>query len=164
MKHLFKNTIFFLILWALSFSCAHVKYVPVEHVVSVAVHDTTYLKPDTVKVDVPFEVVREVCPALDTLTMETSIASAWAALDTTTRTLNGGIENKRASISKPVEIPVRVIVRDSLVYRDVPMPVEVEKPVRYVPFLCRLLSLIGGIALAFIAWKYGKKYVLRWIA
>lgn len=128
-------------------SCGNVKYIPVEHTEYVTVRDTTYIKADTVKIDVPVEVVKEVVPAVEELRMETSLASARAWLDTATVTLKGELKNKKATLKKEVLYKERTVYRDSIQYKDKPYPVEVEKIVKHTPWFTKILAWIGAISL-----------------
>lgn len=148
-----KNLLILGILGGLLLSCGQVRYVPVETVKEIHIRDSVWLRPDTVKVDVPFEVYRDVVPEMDTLVLETSVARAVAWADTSTRALKGSIENKHASLVKPIEIPERIQYRDSLVYKEVPVPVVKEKVVKVVPWFWRFFGAIGVLAVAgAVAW------------
>jgi len=164
MKHYFKNTIFFLILGCALFSCAPVKYIPVETTKYVTVRDSVYLRDTVVKVELEKARLSDFVDLGDTLILQTDLARSTAFIQGNTGKLKGTLENIKPYVEKPVQIRERIVVRDSVITQEVPVPVEVEKRVRYVPFIYKLLSLFGAIALACLAWKYGKKYVLRWIA
>lgn len=75
----------------------------------------------------PIEVVKDVVPPYDTLIMETTMAKARAWVDTTTHTLKGTLTNKQGTIYKYKDRE-KIVYRDSLVYKEV--PVEVEKIVK----------------------------------
>ena len=68
-------------------ACGTPKYITVKE--TEYIKDTVKIKADTVRVEVPKEVVVNVVPELDTLRMETSVAEAEAYLDTLTQTLKG---------------------------------------------------------------------------
>ena len=132
-------------------ACATVRYVPVETVKEVAVHDTTYVRADTVRVEVPVFHEKEVVPIMDTLFMESSLAEVRAWADTSTRTLKGTLDHKKAALEKEIIVKERVVYRDSVVTKEV--PVEVEKPVPYVPRFWRFMSAIGLAALAYALFR-----------
>lgn len=120
--------------------CGGTRYIPVES--TETVRDTVILKPDTVRVEVPRERVVEVVPQLDTLNMETSVASARAYLDTLTRTLKGSITNKPVELKKETQTVEKV----KTVERKVEVPVEVVKTKYRIPRWA-WLSLMVNLAI-----------------
>ena len=106
-----------------------VQYVPVEHTEYVHTIDSVYFRDTTIQFRIEKEYVRDYTGMLDTLDLETSYASARAWVDTSRATLSGEIRNKENVIDIPVSVKEKVTVRDSIVYQDKPVPVEVEKVV-----------------------------------
>ena len=104
-------------------SCGTPKYITVTE--KEYIKDTVLIKADTVKVEIPKEVVVNVVPQLDTLKMETSVAEAEAYLDTLTQTLKGQIKNKKTELQKEIQ----VVEKTKFVERkvEVPVPYEVVK-------------------------------------
>lgn len=139
-------------------SCSpKVIYLPSNTDTHTEYRDSVVYKVDTLRIPVPVETVREVVPPMDTLSMETSVAEAKAWVDTTTNALKGVLKNKKTALSQPqVVYKEKIAYRDSLVYKEVPVPVEVEKIVKRVPWWAKFLSTIGGLALAAAA-----LYILR---
>lgn len=133
------------------------KIVPTK--TEVIVRDSIILHTDTVAVPIPYEVIREVVPLMDTLKMETSVAYSRSWVDTSTLSLKGELNNKPISLEK--EIQWKEKVRDSLVYQDVPVPVEVEKVVVKVPWWARALSTVGVVAIVFLILLLGVKFAAR---
>lgn len=124
-------------------------YVPVKDNTSVERRDSVIYKVDTLRIPVPVETVKEVAPTLSPLHMETSVAEADAWVDTTTNTLKGVLKNKKTALSQPqVVYKEKIVYRDSIRTKEVPVPVEVEKIVKRVPWWAKFLSTIGGLALA----------------
>lgn len=110
--------------------------------------DSIIYKVDTLKIGVPYEVIKEVVPELDTLRMESSVAKATAFLDQTTRTLKGTLENKKTELKQPqVVYKEKISYRDTTIYKEIPVPYPVEKEVRYVPWIVKVLAWAGGIAI-----------------
>lgn len=98
--------------------------------------------------------MKEVVPPRDTLKMATSVAEARAWVDTTTNTLKGELKNKKTALSQPqVVYKEKIQYRDSLIKKEVPVPVEVEKVVKVVPFIWKLLGSVGILALLFLVLK-----------
>lgn len=104
-------------------ACGAPKYITVKE--TEYIKDTVKIKADTVKVEVPKEVVVNVVPELDTLRMETSVAEAEAYLDTLTQTLKGSLKNKKTELKKEIQ----TIEKTKFVERkvEVPVPYEVVK-------------------------------------
>ena len=118
------NKPYLLILVAIMLSaCSTPKYITVKE--KEYIKDTVVVKADTVKVEVPKEVVVNVVPELDTLRMETSVAEAEAYLDTLTQTLKGSLKNKKTELKKEIQ----TIEKTKFVERkvEVPVPYEVVK-------------------------------------
>lgn len=139
-------------------SCSpKIVYVPTNTDTHTEYRDSVVYKVDTLRIPVPVETVREVVPPMDTLSMETSVAEAKAWVDTTTNALKGVLKNKKTALSQPqVVYKEKIAYRDSLVYKEVPVPVEVEKIVKRVPWWAKFLSTIGGLTLLAAA-----LYILR---
>lgn len=123
-------------------------YLPGENHTVVEYRDSVVVRTDTLSVPVPTETVKEVADRLGVLEMETSVAEAKAWLDPDTETLRGEMKNKKTDLKKEVVYKDRYVTRDSLVYVKEPYPVEVEKPVKYVPSIVKVLAWLGGISLA----------------
>ena len=123
-------------------SCKTV-YVPVkgETIIKDSIIRETRI--DTVKVQLPPEKVRDWTGLLDTLKMETSLAVSKSWIDTTYGILSGELKNK----DKPLEVPVTstntIEKKDSIVYQEVPVPVEVVKEVKVVPKFWMVFGIIG---------------------
>ena len=118
------NKLYLLILAAIMLcACGTPKYITVKE--TEYIKDTVKIKADTVRVEVPKEVVVNVVPELDTLKMETSVAEAEAYLDTLTNTLKGTLKNKKTELKKEIQ----TIEKTKFVERkvEVPVPYEVVK-------------------------------------
>ena len=122
-----KRALIFLTVGLMMTGCGGTRYIPVKS--TETVRDTVILKPDTVRVEIPRERVVEAVPQLDTLNMETSVASAQAFLDTLTRTLRGTLKNKPVELKKETQ----AIERVKTVERKVEVPVEVVKTKYRIP-------------------------------
>lgn len=120
-----KSTKLILFAWAaiLVCSCGAPKYITVKE--KEYIKDTVILKADTVRVEIPKEVVVNVVPQLDTLKMETSVAEAEAYLDTLTNTLKGQIKNKKTELKKEIQTVEKIKFVERKV--EVPVPYEVVK-------------------------------------
>ena len=135
---------------ALAVSCGTPKVVYVPGETKVEYRDSVIYKTDTLKIDVPKEVVKEVVPQLDTLKMETSVAEAKAWVDTSFNALRGVLKNKDTALKQ-----VQVVYKEKISYRDSlvlkPYPVEVTKEVKYVPKLVKIFAWIGVLSILAVA-------------
>lgn len=145
-----KRALIFFISAGLMTGCGGTRYIPVKS--TETVRDTVILKPDTVRVEVPRERVVEVVPQLDTLNMETSVASAQAYLDTLTRTLRGTLKNKPVELKKEIQ----TIEKTKFVERKVEIPVPYEVVKTKTPRWAWVLLLINiAVLVSFlIRWKF----------
>lgn len=142
-------------------SCSTVKYVYLPGETKIEYRDTTIYR-DSIQYT-PIEVVKEIVPEMDTLTMSTSLAEAKAYIDTTNRVLRGEIKNKKG-ITNEIHYKDRIVYRDSIVNK--PYPVEVEKKViEYKHYwydkLCYPFALIGLIFIILLGLKIYRKIVLH---
>lgn len=126
-------------------------HTPVKDSISVERRDSVIYKVDTLRIPVPVETVKEVVPPMDTLRMETSVAEAKVWADTSTKTLKGELKNKKTELAATqVVYKEKTVYRDSLITKEIPVPVEVEKEVKYVPWPVKMLAYLGGISLVII--------------
>lgn len=141
-----------LLLWG----CRTIQYVPIKQTEYVTVRDSVYLRDTTIKYQVEKEYVKDYTGLLDTLELETGLAEAKAWVDTSKSVLAGEIKNKRKSIDIPVQVKEKVVVRDSIVYKEKPVPVEVVKtkyPAVFWWLLGWLVFSLFGLGL-FIYFRY----------
>ena len=126
-------------------------YTPVKDSISVERRDSIIYRVDTLRIPVPVETIKEVVPQMGVLEMSTSVAEARAWVDTATKTLKGELKNKKTELSQPqVVYKEKTVYRDSLITKEIPVPVEVEKEVKYVPWPVKMLAYLGGISLVII--------------
>lgn len=144
--------IFFTVL--LCFSCKTIQYVPIKGDTVVEYRDTTIWRDSLIYT--PVEVVKEVVPYMEPLTMETSLAKAEAYVDTTTRTLKGKIENKKG-ITEQIKWREKIVYKDSISVKEVPVPVEVEKIKHKHYFYEPILWFISILSVLYFAIKILKK-------
>lgn len=133
--------------------CSQLRYVPVETRVETVYRDSTVFHIDTVEVQIPREVVKEVV-LTDSSYLETSVAFSTASIDSC-GLLHHTLENKECALKKEVLLKERIVTRDSLVFQDRPVPVEV--PVKYIPKIYKILFAIAlGIVGLFVLWLISK--------
>lgn len=127
-----KKVLYLTILLLIAFSCGvSKKTIQIDHITETHYVDSTRWHDSTIYYIVPIERYRDYTSLLDTLKLETSLAKAEAYVDTTNNTLKGSIENKKDSIKTVIKWKERIVQKDSLVYKEV--PVEVEKEVVKYP-------------------------------
>ena len=136
-------------------SCSCFKNVPREEIHYMQ-KDSTILKiVDSVKY-IPVERYVDIVRSYDTLKLETSLASSTAYVDTTTHTLKGKIENKKG-VEKCVKIVEKYVEKCDTIFVKVPVTVEVEKPVKYIPkFFWYLLGFVVLVILVYAVKIYLK--------
>lgn len=118
-------------------------YQPVETIKEVTVRDTTYLRDTTIKYKIEKQYVRDYTGLLDELVLETDYAIARAHVDTAAAKLSGSIENKEKTVEIKTQWKERLVYRDSIITKEVPVEVEVEKIVKVVPRFWKFFGLIG---------------------
>lgn len=130
--------------------CKTIQYVPVETTKYVSVHDTTYLHKTDTLVQIPEVSLSGFIDVKDTLTIRSSYAISKSWIDQEHNILAGKLEQGG---KLPVQIVERerIVVKDSLIYQQVPYPVVEEKIVPYIPWFWRIMSVIGIVALAAVA-------------
>lgn len=107
-------------------SCGALKEVPVETVEKIVYRDSLIFVHDSVKVPVPYEVVKEVLPDIDTSHLKTSVAESIAYLDTAKRKLHHTLEQK-GTIEYVYDTVHVVQYVDRIIEREIPVEVEVVK-------------------------------------
>lgn len=116
-----------IILLVILFGCSAPRPTTVVHTEYVTVRDSVYFRDTTVQYKIEKEYVKDYTGLLDTLVLGTGYADARAWVDTSRAVLAGEIKNKEKALNIPVQVKEKVTVRDSIVYKDVPVPVEVVK-------------------------------------
>lgn len=138
-------------------SCGPIKQIPVETVINYK--DSTIVNTIDSVIYIPKERIVDVVAAYDTLKLETNMAKAEAYVDTTLHLLKGSIENKKGVQYKYI-YKDKIQVKDSIITKEVPVPVEVVKEVKthyWYERLLWILSLVGVFYLIQIGVRlYGK--------
>lgn len=108
------------------YGCSTVKYVPIETEEKIIVRDSIIRVVDTLEVEVPKEVIKEVIPQIDTSILETSVAKSVAFLDTTKRKIHHTLEQK-GQLKVEIDTCYITKIEEKIVYQDRPIEVEVPK-------------------------------------
>ena len=103
------------------------KYIPVETVQEVKVVTETVYRDTVIYRDLPKESHSQM--AVDTSRVETSLAESTAYLDTAANMISHSIRNKVDSIRVEYNYLERKVYRDSVIVKEIPVEVEVEKTV-----------------------------------
>lgn len=154
-----KRLLVYLLFGLLVFGCTTIKYVPVETIREIKVHDTTYLHRTDTLVQVPEVSLSDYINVADTLRLEAPYALSTAWVDTTLGILKGRLVQGGKLPVQVVE-KERVVYRDSIVKQEIPVPVEVEKIIKRTPWYAKVLAWIGFAALLLLAgalvWKFAQ--------
>ena len=147
-----RKILYLAILLLLTFGCGTIKKTTiVDHITETHYVDSTRWHDSTIYYTIPVERYRDYASLLDTLKLETSMATAEAYVDTTNNTLKGSIENKKDSLKTVIKWKERIVQKDSLVYKEV--PVEVEKEVTKYPRTYWWFMGISILAAVYVALK-----------
>lgn len=111
--------------------CKTIKYVPIKETEYVHIKDSVYLRDTTIQYKIEKQYVRDYTGLLDTLRMETNYAESESYIDTTKNALVGSLRNKNRSIDIPIQYKERIVYKDSIRDREVPVPVEKEVKTHY---------------------------------
>ena len=131
--------------------CKTIQYVPVTHTEYITVRDSVAIHDTTIQYHLEREYIERY--ATDTLHLETNYSSFVAFTDTTVGKLSGKAWNKEKIVEIKTQWKERLVYRDSIVTKEVPVPVEVVKEVRHTPKFWKffgvigLLSVIAGVVL-----------------
>lgn len=124
-----KKTVYFIIFITLLLglsSCTTLKEVPVQTVEKIVYKDTLIYINDSIKIDVPYEVVKEVIPEIDTSYLKTSLAESVAYLDIDKKKIVHTLTQK-GEISTKLDTVVKFQYIDKIIQKEVPVEVEVIK-------------------------------------
>lgn len=118
--------ILFLLLILVASACKPQQYIPtVKEETVITYKDSTIYHNDTVHVELVKEAYNYYSTLLDTITMETEYARAGAYIDTSINMLHGYITNKHVKIPVAIEYKDRVITKDTTIFKEKPVYVEV---------------------------------------
>lgn len=138
--------------------CRTIQYVPVETIKEVHVKDSVYVTDTLVRIELEKARLSDFVDIRDSLVLTTDLARSVTFIDTTRAILRGTIENIKPYVEKPIPVQHKIEYRDTVITKEVPVEVEVEKIVKVVPFFWKFLSVIGLIALLIVALKLVFKF------
>lgn len=158
MNHIGKTAL--IALSTLLFACSKTVYVPLHTVETVTLRDTTTIHHTDTLVKVPEFRLSDYASLTDTLVLEASNARATAWVDSSLLVIKGRL-TQTGSVQAKFQWKERTVYRDSIVYEDKPVPVEVVKEVKYTPWLVKVLAWVGGIGiLGAVVWLLRKFGIL----
>jgi len=137
-------------------SSKRVVYVPTQAETKIEYRDTTIHIRDTIRVEIPKEVIREVIPIVDTSRLETSVAKSQAWIDTVNKKLMHNLENKKTNLKTKVDTVV--IVKTKNEYIEKPVIQEVEVPVKYIPKIYNYSLWFSIAVIAFVLGRFILKF------
>lgn len=108
--------------------CSTVKYVPIQTEKRVEIRDSLIYIRDTVTIEIPKEIVKEIAPADTTSILKTSVAVSEARLER--GQLHHTLEQS-GTVKTEIDTFYVTKIEEKVVYQDI--PVEVEVPTPYVP-------------------------------
>lgn len=108
-------------------SCSAVKEIPVQYIDRIEYRDTTIFIKDTIKVEVPKEIIKEIVPEDTISILRTSVALSEAKVEK--GMLSHRLEQK-GTIPVQIDTIVKVQYVDRYIEKEVPVIQTVEKPVR----------------------------------
>ena len=146
----------FLIIVILAFyGCSMPKYLPSSNIKIIS-KDSLYVHTEFVSAPIPIENHSIVTPRKKSH-LETSVATSDASIDTLGM-LHHTLTNKKDSIKTKIQYIDRIVYKDSIQIKEV--PVEVEKPVMYIPKFYQFTFIFFLGFVLFIIVKVVKKFVI----
>lgn len=128
--------------------CSTVKYVPIQTEEKVIVKDSLIYVRDTITVEIPKEVVKEIVPADTTSILKTSLAMSEARLEE--GKLYHSLEQSGA-VKTVVDTCYVTRIEEKVVYQD--RPIEVPKEVKHIPSFFWWSLIFNIITVLFIIFK-----------
>ena len=144
-------------------SCKTIQYVPVKGETITKDSIIIQTKIDTLEVKLPTERIRDWTGLLDTLRMETSFAISTSYVDTARSIISGTLVTKETPVEVYTPSTHTLEKKDSIIYQEVPVPVEVIKEKKIYPKWMIVLSLLGVVStliLGFIGYLKIKKKLI----
>lgn len=132
--------------------CSTQKYLPASNIKIIS-KDSLVVHTELVSVALPLESHTIVTPTKKSH-LETSVAESDAEIDSL-GLLHHTLTNKKDSIKTKIQYIDKIVYRDSIEIKEV--PVEVEKPVPYVPKFYKFTFAFFGIFVLFIVIRLLRK-------
>lgn len=130
--------------------CSPLKQISIQTIEKEVVRDSLIYIRDTIEVEIPKEIIREVLPELDTSILKTGLAESIAYLDTAKRMINHTLEQK-GSISFAYDTVYVTKTVEKIVEKEV--PIEVIKEVKHIPNFFWYSLIFNILVVLFIIFK-----------
>lgn len=127
--------------------CKTIQYVPIETVKEIHIKDSVYFRDTLIRIELEKARLSDFCDVNDTLVLQTDLARSTAFLDTTSGKLRGTLENIKKEAVQNVPLKEKIVYKDSIVTKEISVPVEVTKEVIKIPLFYKIFAVIG---LAFV--------------
>ena len=138
-------------------SCSAVKEIPVQYIDKVEYRDTTIFIKDTIKVEVPKEIIKEIVPKDTISILRTSVALSEAKVEK--GMLKHRLEQK-GTIPVQIDTIIKLQYVDRYIEKEKPVIQTVEKPIRDNIFWFSILfNLIVVLLFAFRIYIKFKKII-----
>ena len=145
-----RNLVKILGIMMLTASCGHLHYVPIETGTTVNIKDSTVIHiKDSIRIS-EATVYKDLAWLGDTLHITGNRSSMWAYADTLKETLVGSLKEDEVEEKYKIIYKDRLVYRDSIQYKEVPVPVEIEKEIKVIPRFYRIFSIIGLVLSCFL--------------
>lgn len=122
------SVVLLILLLMLLSSCNNIKYIPLENETKVLVRDSIVFVNDTIEVEVPKEIVKEIVPQDTISILNTSVSISEARIDN--GMLYHSLEQK-GTITAIIDTCYVTRVEEKITYKYIPK--EVLKEVKYIP-------------------------------
>lgn len=154
--------VFFALVAVVFTACTTVKYIPVKEKEYITVRDSVYLRDTLVRIELEKARISDFVDVNDTLVLSDAYSRATAFVDTAGAVLRGSIETIRPYVEGNVAVKEKIVYRDSVRSVEVPVPVEIEKQVKYVPWYTKALAFLGILSIiAAVLWVLKKVYLKK---
>ena len=140
------------LIWAfygLISGCSSPRYIPASSNIKIVAKDSLIVRTELVSVALPLESHTIVTPTKKSH-LETSLAESDAEIDSL-GLLHHTLTNKKDSIKTKIQYVDKIVYRDSIEVKEVPVPVEVKVP--YVPKFYKFTFAFFGIFVLFVIVK-----------
>lgn len=116
----------FLLIFGLIIGCSTIKEVPINNTEKIVYRDTTIFIKDTITVEIPKEVVKEIVPTDTVSVLKTSVAESEAKIH---KGMLYHSLKQTGKVKAKVDTIVKVEYKDRYIHKEIPIEVKVEKKV-----------------------------------
>ena len=142
-------TIAILAFYGLISGCSSPRYIPSSSNIRIIAKDSLFVQTKLISVALPLESHTIVTPTKRSH-LETSVATSDAEIDSL-GLLHHTLVNKKDSIKTKIQYVDKIVYRDSIEVKEV--PVEVKVPVRYIPKFHQFTFILFWVFVLFIVIK-----------